>query len=673
MNPSSIAAEAVENSLNSHRIELEPNLAEFCEAKRLVVDGRPFDLSKYPYLDPIYRGLLTKENLSKADFKMVLMFGAQTGKTILLSTLVSYLCLVYKASSWGFYFPVEKLAQLFSSERYEPLVRSNMELGRLMTSDEYTIRRQSVTVRHLGLSSVYFLFTGGKVSTESFPFWGVIFDEVRRMMAGDIERAEERIQASPHKINIKSSTAGFPESDIHSYFVKSNQSKWHTQCKCPDGVVLADEWPNCVLENESARFYFCPHCKTIIDKPAEGHYVAHNPSSNIPGFTVPQILSPTVSLDEIWEAWKEKRDRQEFYNSKLGIPWVDKDTQPVSDAVFRACINPEIKWEKDSNAEHNYMGVDQRANENHVVILRRQPGGKFRLIHLEIIQDESPFDRLYALMVQYRVTCAVVDENPNANDAMKFARKHRGRAFVTTYHEVKEGIRWGDKLKPNESLRRTKTEDQFQWFVRVDRYKSIDALMNLFVNQDIELPPPEGLIQPIQVGAKMAPIELALGSVDLGEPGLLMHIRSIARARVRIYKNGPDGTTLDTGQDRMEWHNLRGVDPHFVHALNYAIIASERQVALGEFYLSDEQPMSKSGQAEQIDEIKKHVVQQATGTTMAPQKDTCADCRHYRSDPNPGQPSCTVLNVNTRAEAPICNEGFSPVGKEGEDSGYYIV
>ena len=60
------------------------------------------------------------------------------------------------------------------------------------------------------------------------------------MSMTDISLAEQRISHSEYPVNIKLSTAGYPGTDIDYYYSLTNQQEWHTRCRCPDGIVLAD-------------------------------------------------------------------------------------------------------------------------------------------------------------------------------------------------------------------------------------------------------------------------------------------------------------------------------------------------------------------------------------------------------------------------------------------------
>ena len=673
LDPQAALMSSIGDGMALANINVPDNLAEFCEGLRLQIDGRPFDLERYSYLDMIYREVVTRENLLGGDFKLVLMFGAQTGKTALMATMMTYLALMLPQSSWGYYFPTQLLSQFFSNERFKRIVESNQNLIRYYKNDDFMERKQNVTVRHFGLSTLYFLWVSGKVTTESIPMWGVFFDEVRRMAQGDIERAEKRITASPFKINIKVSTAGFPESDIDAAFRRSDQHYWHSRCKCQDGVVLALTFPDCIHQSRGRLRYRCPDCKTRIDDPRDGQFFSHNPDSPIWGFQIPQMLSPDVPVEKIWDEHLTMRDRQEFWNSVVGIPWVSSDTQPLNRDVYLACVNKKVEWEASSDGGYNYMGVDQRGGENHIIIVKKKPGEKPRITHIEIIQGDDPFLRLYALMAEFNIACCVVDQNPNYNEALRFAKAHMGRVFLCTYHDVAEIIRWGDRVKKPESVRKTKYEAQFDQTVRADRYKTIDTLLARFVSRDIELPPPQDLVQNVFHNGQLLPLEVALGSSDTKEPGLLLHLMSVARVKTPIYKTGPNGQQLDTGDIRMDWQNLRGIDPHWLHALNYCIIASDRR---GEsVILTTETPVEDGDK--QINEVTSMIKMQAgvVDSRKTQREDTCQDCTEFKPDQNP---NCPIIRANTKSNAKPCVDGFNPKrpggdDKKGEAGGYFIV
>jgi hypothetical protein len=156
------------------------------------------------------------------------------------------------------------------------------------------------------------------------------------------------------------------------------------------------------------------------------------------------------------------------------------------------------------------MGVDQMGGYNYVVIGKRDPNGKKTLTHLEIIQQENPlyrdgngnpvtpFKRLYELMREFNVGCAVIDAMPNYNEAADLARTFPARIFLAHYGEAGVDIvKWHDKMKMREQIKRGSKEIKLKWQVTVNRYMSIDYALQELVEGNIDIPHPDALVQSV--------------------------------------------------------------------------------------------------------------------------------------------------------------------------------
>jgi hypothetical protein len=87
------------------------NTYEFIRKYNLRIDGQPFDWVRYRHLVPVF------EDTHRV---ITLMFGAQSGKSVLLmSNLVRYMLLLW-GSLFGYYFPDFFLPRAFSKERFKP-------------------------------------------------------------------------------------------------------------------------------------------------------------------------------------------------------------------------------------------------------------------------------------------------------------------------------------------------------------------------------------------------------------------------------------------------------------------------------------------------------------------------------------------------------------------------
>lgn len=370
-------------------------------------------------------------------------------------------------------------------------------------------------------------------------------------------------------------------SDIHKAFLGGTQNYWYVKCLCPnsDGFIPSDHWPDCVAVTEKEIYLRCPKCGAKIQDPQNGKFIAHKPSAPYPSYHISQLISKYISVSEIWDAWTRTQNLKEFWNAKLGVPYVDAENQPVKDDDLMACENPDLLWgpskTKFGGRIQRAMGIDQMSGVNYVFIAERHENKK-RVVHYEIVDprnpeysggDEkwSPFKRCHQMMTEYDIDMCIVDAMPNINEAMEFAMAFPKRCFVAHYMEgQREIVQWGDRPKHKITVRKGGPKIKFKYTCLLSRYLSIDAALGEVANRNYEWPHPRKLIQvcrSIDTG-KYEPLHIF-------ETHFYRHLKSIVRQKTWIDELA--------GRFKMEWVNL-GLDPHSVHALNLCNIALERLI-----------------------------------------------------------------------------------------------
>lgn len=550
------------------------SLAVWAQTSGLKVDGHTFSFDEHRYLLPIY--------LDQSP-EMVWQKAAQLGATVYLLLKLLWFCR-YHTLKAALYFPTNDGVETLSKDRLGPLLKSNEDLYKNVASAEDgvdTLGLKHIQNVHGDISSLYMLYMGGRASKDSVPLDVLAFDEVRLVAEKDIDQCMERISHSRIKNRTFMSTAGLPGGDISKRFTHGTQLVWHCRCNCTDGVVLPDCFPDCIVERGDEVFLRCPKCKYIIKDPQNGNYVAHNPKGDYPSYAISQLESKFISTKEIWQFYKRTSNMQEFYNAKLGRPYVDVQSRPVNDDIFNAAINPDFNWaiHDTKNKAVRAMGVDQHSGNCFAVITEKAKDGKKRIVHYELIEasnprywksnsrtgevgETSPFDRLYELMKEFNVGVCVIDAMPNANEAQQFARSFPGKVFIAWYRDTgQDMVQWSDKVKTKESIRKGSAELRLKWQVTINRYMSLDYTLRQFSEGVIQLPPPGKLLQVVR-NEQTGRFE-AEAVVDR----LRRHLKSLAKQEKVIDEV--------TGKYKMEWVYLDG-DPHSAHALNYSNIACER-------------------------------------------------------------------------------------------------
>lgn len=539
-------------------------------------------------------------------------WAAQTGKSVLLMTNLQRNSIQFWGSAFGYYFPDYFLPLTFSEQRFKPFVESNPSFSPYLGSRDGEKERSdnSKRIRTFGPSTIFFLSVLGKTSTEGLPLKGVFFDEVRRMAAGDIQRAEERLSHQVEPINIKASTPLYPDADINAYFRESDQRYYHSACRCPDGVVLAEVFPDCIgtLKNATPEletkireayarsgldfdsllqgeeegkpiryppaFYLCPRCGEILPRPGVGgKWVARDPSKWAHGYHVSQMLSPIWPAGRILDAYEKAKDLQEFHNSKLGLSYIDKTAQLVLPEHLEACENTDLVWK--TNGVNCAMGIDGMGGYCCIIVKERSPDGKHRTVHLEVAIGDDPWARCAEIMRQFDVSVCVADSKPNWNDAQRFAKAFSRRVWLADYvtTDVSPMVRWGDKEKLTESERKTEQEDRFDYTVQIHRTKGLEWSLGMWAAREKETPGRHGPVQQLPKRRDKVVFSTGMGGapympVELCRDVYWDHLQRLAKKVEWI--GGEAGRRQ--GKCRIVFENV-GLDPHFAHADLYADVA----------------------------------------------------------------------------------------------------
>lgn len=586
----------------------------FVKKYGLTLDGRLIDMEhRYKHLKRVYQ--------DDHDHQ-VFMAGAQTGKT---GRVFVFIARTAFGRAWGqrigYYFPDALLPVIFSRDRFRPFLASNPDLAKQVgvpreLAGDKKKGVDNVLAMNLGETMIYFLTIGGRTSTEGVPLPAVFFDEVRKMEHGDIERAQERYSAQEHPIDVKVSTANYPKTDIHHYFLQSDQQHFHTECKCPSGIVLSLRFPDCIadLRHATPEFkrkvahayshaglpapdedryvpaaFVCPDCGTIITDPREGWWEPHAPENWPRGWQMPQMLSPTYTAGRCLQKYERARDMQEVYNSMLGIPYVDTDKMPVKREHVDACVRAELVWgeamsdaERETKMVNTGMGVDIQAGYAIAVIKIMAPNRKHRTVHVEVVErppgEASFWDRLDQLMDRYDVRLAIVDEMPELTPSLHFVKRWPGRAFLGNYwlsDKAPRSVAWEDEALGHDDKQKGK-ETEYRHRVSMKRTAILHWGCTRWVKRLNEVP---SLKWPTQILPRAN-----------GEPVLSAHLRLGLRAPVAVadelyaehqtrwvFRDVYEGDEkkLSIGMTKRVAEYVGG-DPHFSHADTWASVALDR-------------------------------------------------------------------------------------------------
>lgn len=551
----------------------------WCQYAGLQVDGQDFDFDQRRYLIDIYSD--TSEHL-------VVKKAAQLGLSSFMMLRALWAVLHHRMKA-GFYFPTDEGMRMLSKDRMAPMIAANDAISKAIIADDDAAKLKRFKNYVGSESSMYLMHISGKASKDSIPLDYLLFDEVRLMEDEDIQQTMERITASRYGWITMASTAGPPGVTIDRWFNLGSQHTWLSRCGCSEGGVdLSEVFPDCVVETAQGEVYYrCPRCKYRINDPQNGQYVAKNPRATIRSYFVSQLAAKgkRTTPAAIWQQYKSSTDLVKFYADKLGRWYDDKNAVPITMDILESCVDPDVRWAYDERTggrgrphapvmTDNAMGVDQHGGNVYALVARRDAKGDKQLVHLEIVEagnpdyfdemgrPQTPFARLHQMMREFNVGMCVIDALPNYNEAKQFAMAFPGRVFLSYYSDAgQDSVRWLDRSRPSEAVRKGGAGLLLKWQVYLDRYKVIDDALSEFVNYKIKIPDPRMLVQ------KLHDPMTGRFNAEMICRRLFTHLTSIAREKEVVNR--------DTGAFKMKWKN-RGLDPHFVHAYSFCRIALER-------------------------------------------------------------------------------------------------
>lgn len=582
---------------------------QWCEklgAEGLRVDGKPFKLDDRPALQPLYDAIPTTKEDAK-DSMLIAMKATQLGLTVWEVLANIYMACKWEPVTIGMFMPSQSMAIHKSEHRFMRMVRSAPEVYSLLTTGtdvhgkEQKVGEGNVLTRKVGESLLLFLWTTGKVTTESIPMDIVTLDELQEMQLDQIDKVRARTGDSPIAFTVMLSTANMPDLDIHFWYQEGTQEVWHSRCEsCGALSDLSDPagiFPEKSIGYNTGQFvgadkneyvWTCPSCGGWIKDPQQGELVVTNPSANpkVRSFLLPRTISPKMTPRKMIEAWgraKTGNQKKSFYNRTLARPYIDADQLPVTMAhclaAMEAGIAAGVVWK--TSAVGTYMGIDQMGSFNAVIIKERLPDGRQAVVHVEAVFDNDPFERCSELMTQYGVAVCVVEQLPNVNDARRFANRHRGRVFLAGYADLRDDqMVWGDDL--SKSDKRTSEEDRSRYTVNLNQYKCMQTALFRVREQHCLFPDANQLEQDVIDNGVTKRIPILRDWVFFHFTKTALVVDDGSESSNGVAKKQTEARKLRTKVLKV------GIDPHYSYANMLCDVAWARKNGTSTFILPEE-------------------------------------------------------------------------------------
>lgn len=464
--------------------------------------------------------------------QQVFIKGAQIGATevLVLRTLHGMIHGHYPQGSL-YLFPTRDDVRDFSKARFDPLIDSNWFI------DKYVQNTDAQNIKQVGRGFLYLRGArstksiGGKKSSsqlKSIPVDRVVFDEMDEIEPEMVELAKERVSHSDKKELIYLGTPTIPDYGVDQKYKESDQRVWTITCdSCNKETSLDLEFPACIMRRKDGSAYRgCVHCGAELN-PAHGQWVAQYPdrSKDLVGWWISQLNSIYVEPGLILDLYENPPggDLSEVMNSKLGRAYIPAENRLTEQEVFECCTDDAMQMRSEGPA---CMGVDV-GKELHVVIAVKRTRNTLKIVKLARVDS---FNDLHDLAKAFNVRCAVLDLRPETRKVREFRRRESFQVFGCEYIESRLGdIGWNEK----------------DGVVQVNRTEICDA------SHDIVVEP---------------------GRLEI--PRVNSEVKEFAAEMCNIAKVLEEDR--ETGSKLFRYKRLGFRPDHYRHALNYAIIASQR-------------------------------------------------------------------------------------------------
>jgi len=393
---------------------------------------------------------------------------------------------IHKKRNILYTMPAGEQMQQFVDARARHAVVNNPELAKYVTG--------SLNLKKFSLNCNQIYFRGVQkrrqiISVDVSSHFG---DEIDEYEEGTLYTLTKRLGASRTPERHYYSTPKFHGDGIGLFYYGSEHQKekgsdqrvWCIKC---DSCGKWNEdllWGENVLDlNESqAKFSYyepnviiiCRHpkCRKPLNRLSpNAKWVAKYPSlsEHCHGRHISKLFSPVSNLNQMMLDSKDPLKDQEFYNSDLGLPYEPEGSRLTDANITKARGPHQLVY---SSQERCSVGIDI-GKVLHYVVSTTGPDNVIKVIS---VGEVDSWSELPALFHNFKVSNAVIDANPEKDEAIKFQKGQEGNVWLAYYMQHLE--------KTAEKM----TKDEYEQVVHIHRTLMMMTVSDLIINKYISLP-----------------------------------------------------------------------------------------------------------------------------------------------------------------------------------------
>ena len=480
--------------------------------------------------------------------KVVVMSSSQAGKTEWLISEGTYTVDQFNYNCI-YFLPTEKNFGQFVSERIDEPISNSKHLTASVKQEKVEgvkdKTKDSVAVKKLK-GRIYFKGTQNTLSMKSTPGDVVYVDELDEMDTDKVPLIQKRLHNSTIKKERWASTPTLPNLGIHAKYKESDQREYFVKCPHCKKYQTISFWDNVkweedgdIIQNERIECAYCH--KPILTYKCEGEWRKGNPKSDIAGFYIHQLLSPTCDLRELIKQSKSpiESEIEQFFNQGLGLPFEPKGSK-ITDSHFENCKGDyklgEFITKEGEKREEVFVGFDV-GKVLHYLVMTKTKIIDFGEVEHFFKDETDPDNSAEEIIEKYNADQFGIDAMPETRDSIELCHKFPGRGLYIYYgldkpkkdeYEVREGLFKWIEVEANAD----KTE--------TNRTVSLDYTLALIRGRKIQIP------------------------LDYRNyPEFVDHIKNLVRVVREDTKGNKKATYEEIGPD------------HIAHAFNYCNIAME--------------------------------------------------------------------------------------------------